>query len=85
MKPTGVDIEGLHRRARSVGGSAEDLGAAAGRWRDALENPCAPSVGAVRDAWEREFAVYATVLQSWSESARAAAAGYEAADAEAMR
>lgn len=80
-----VDLDDLRRRARALDDSACDLSAAAGRWRHALETPWAPSVGAVRDAWEREFAVYDTVLRSWVEAAQAAASAYEAADAEAMR
>jgi len=60
----------------------EDLGVAAGRWRQALADPHSPSVRAVRDAWERDFAVYAEVLRAWCEAARAAAAGYSAADFE---
>lgn len=75
-----MDLEALDRRARSVTDLGDDLQAAVDRWRHALDTPCAPSVAAVREAYTREFAVYAEVLRSWADAARRAASTYDTAD-----
>lgn len=75
-----VDLEALRRHARSVGDLGDDLGAATGRWREALTTPCDPSVAAVRDAYLQDFAVYAEALRSWAEAARTAVSTYDESD-----
>jgi len=79
-----VDLEALDRRAREVAMLGEDLQTSVARWRAVLTTPCAPSVAAVRDAYTKDFSLYAEVLRSWAESARTAAATYEATDDESM-
>jgi len=77
-----VDLESLDHCAREVAQHGDDLGTAAGRWRAALADPCAPSVRAVRDAYIKDFAVYAEVLRSWAGAACTAVSTYRITDAE---
>lgn len=76
-----VDPQALDRQARSVASLGDDLQTSVARWRDALADPCAPSIAAVRDAYIRDFSVYAEALRSWADAARAAATTYRNADA----
>jgi len=75
-----VDLEALERRAREVTTLGEHLQTSAAQWRAALSTPCAPSVAAVRDAYTKEFSVYAEVLRSWAQAAHSAVATYDETD-----
>jgi hypothetical protein len=75
-----VDLDALDRQARRVELLGEDLRACAARWHTALADPCAPSVAAVRDAYLKEFSVYAEALDSWAGAVHTAVATYDAVD-----
>jgi hypothetical protein len=91
MTTTRVDLAEVRRRALGARRTGEDLSFAAGRWREALASPipgCGPAgvaeaLEGVREAWGRDFAVYAQALEEWSRAAQAAAAAYGAADEKA--
>jgi len=78
-----VDLEALDRQARAIAALGDDLRDAVARWQDALTDPCAPSVRAVRDAYAKDFSAYTEVLCTWADSVRAATCTYRTTDNEA--